>query len=51
MRELPSALGSPELKLNRQSARRLVALVVCFVHGKPLRDTGRFVAAVDRLPS
>lgn len=39
---------------NRESARRLAALepaLVCFGHGPPLRDTARFIAAVERLPS
>src|SRR5207302_3754051 len=43
---------SPDPALNRESARRLAALeplLVCFGHGKPLRDTARFAAAVDRL--
>src|SRR5437763_9311428 len=49
----PYPLVSPDPKLNRESARRLAALepaLVCFGHGKPLRDTGRFSGAVERLP-
>jgi glyoxylase-like metal-dependent hydrolase (beta-lactamase superfamily II) len=45
---------NPDNRMNRESARRLAALepaLVCFGHGKPLRDTRRFVAAVERLPS
>jgi hydroxyacylglutathione hydrolase len=44
---------NPDTAMNRQSARRLAALepaLVCFGHGKPLRDTRRFTAAVERLP-
>jgi hydroxyacylglutathione hydrolase len=44
---------NPDTAKNRESARRLAALepaLVCFGHGKPLRDTKRFVAAVERLP-
>jgi hydroxyacylglutathione hydrolase len=43
---------SPDPALNRESARRLAALepaLVCFGHGPPLRDTARFVEAVERL--
>jgi glyoxylase-like metal-dependent hydrolase (beta-lactamase superfamily II) len=50
----PFPLASPDPKLNRQSARRLAALepaLVCFGHGPPLRDTAKFVSAVERLPS
>jgi len=45
---------NPDTAKNRESARRLAALepaLVCFGHGKPLRDTQRFIAAVERLPS
>jgi hydroxyacylglutathione hydrolase len=38
---------------NRRSARRLAALeprLVLFGHGAPLRETGRFVEFVERLP-
>jgi hydroxyacylglutathione hydrolase len=44
---------NPDTRLNRASARRLAALepaLVCFGHGKPLRDPQRFIAAVERLP-
>lgn len=48
----PYALLSPDPARNRASARRLAALepaLVCFGHGPPLRDTARFIAAVERL--
>jgi hydroxyacylglutathione hydrolase len=38
---------------NRRSARRLIELepkLICFGHGPPLRDAGRFVNYVQRLP-
>lgn len=40
---------------NRRSARRLLELgiepsLVCFGHGPPLRDTGKFVKFLERLP-
>jgi glyoxylase-like metal-dependent hydrolase (beta-lactamase superfamily II) len=50
----PPPFVNPDTALNRDSARRLAALepaLVCFGHGKPLRDTERFIAAVERLPS
>lgn len=50
----PWTFINPDTAKNRESARRLAALepaLVCFGHGKPLRDTQRFVAAVERLPS
>jgi hydroxyacylglutathione hydrolase len=49
----PYPLVSPDPKLNRESARRLAALepsLVCFGHGAPVRDTAKFVTAVERLP-
>ncbi len=49
----PFVRFSTQPKLNRESARRLAQLdpqLVCFGHGAPLRDTERFVAAVERLP-
>ena len=49
----PFRFVSPDHRLNRESARRLAALqpsLVCFGHGPPLRDGGRFAAAVERLP-
>jgi len=50
----PWSFINPDTTKNRQSARRLAALqpaLVCFGHGKPLRDTQKFIAAVERLPS
>jgi hydroxyacylglutathione hydrolase len=50
----PYPLVSPDPRLNRESARRLAALepaLVCFGHGPPVRDTGKFVSAVERLPT
>ena len=49
----PFPAFSPDPKLNRESARRIVALqpaLVCFGHGKPLRDPTRLAAAVAKLP-
>jgi hydroxyacylglutathione hydrolase len=49
----PYPLVSPDPKLNRDSARRLASLepsLVCFGHGPPVRDTAKFVTAVERLP-
>ena len=43
---------SPDWKQNQESARRLAALqpeLVCFGHGKPLRDPAKFAAAVGKL--
>jgi hydroxyacylglutathione hydrolase len=40
--------------MNRTTARKLAALepsVVCFGHGEPLRDTGRFAEFVSTLPA
>ena len=48
----PFPFVSPDPRLNRQSARRLAELepsLVCFGHGKPLRDSSRFQAAVAGL--
>jgi hydroxyacylglutathione hydrolase len=48
----PFPVMSPDPQRNRDSARRLAALqpaLVCFGHGKPLRDPATFRAAVDRL--
>jgi glyoxylase-like metal-dependent hydrolase (beta-lactamase superfamily II) len=45
---------SPDPVRNRESARRLAALepaLVCFGHGKPLRDPEKFAAAVAKLPA
>ncbi len=50
----PFPLLSPDPERNRASARRLAALepaLVCFGHGKPLSDTERFKAAVEKLPA
>ena len=49
----PFPFLSPDPVRNRESARRLAALepaLVCFGHGKPLRDPGEFAAAVAKLP-
>jgi glyoxylase-like metal-dependent hydrolase (beta-lactamase superfamily II) len=49
----PFPVVSPDAGRNRESARRLAALkpsLVCFGHGKPVRDTARFQAAVAALP-
>jgi glyoxylase-like metal-dependent hydrolase (beta-lactamase superfamily II) len=49
----PFPFVSPDHKLNRRSARRLVELepaIVCFGHGPVLTDTQRFSDAVARLP-
>ena len=43
---------SPDAERNRASARRLAELepaLVCFGHGKPLRDPAKFAAAVAKL--
>jgi glyoxylase-like metal-dependent hydrolase (beta-lactamase superfamily II) len=48
----PYPVVSPDPQMNRRSARRLAELgpsLVCFGHGKPLRDASRFQAAVARL--
>src|SRR5271156_5575299 len=48
----PFPLMSADPQRNRDSARRLAALdpaLVCFGHGKPLRDPTTFKAAVARL--
>jgi glyoxylase-like metal-dependent hydrolase (beta-lactamase superfamily II) len=53
MRE-PFPAFSPDPKQNRESARRLAALeptLVCFGHGKPLRDPAAFAAAIQKLPA
>lgn len=49
----PFPVVSPDPARNRESARRLAALepaLVCFGHGKPLRDPEAFAAAVAKLP-
>jgi hydroxyacylglutathione hydrolase len=51
-REPPPPL-SPDPALNRESARRIVALepaLICFGHGPPLRDLSKLAAAVAKLP-
>jgi hydroxyacylglutathione hydrolase len=48
----PFSFLSPDPGRNRESARRLAALepaLVCFGHGKPLRDPAAFSAAVAKL--
>ena len=48
----PYSFVSPDAELNRASARRLAELepaLVCFGHGKPLRDPAAFAAAVAKL--
>jgi hydroxyacylglutathione hydrolase len=48
----PYPWASPDPRQNRASARRLAALepaLVCFGHGPPLRDSGAFTRAVERL--
>jgi hydroxyacylglutathione hydrolase len=52
IREPPTVL-SPDVRLARESARRIVALepsLVCFGHGPPLREPAKLAAAVARLP-
>ena len=49
----PFALATPDPPLNRASARRLAGLrpaLVCFGHGPPLRDPGRFAEVVASFP-
>ncbi len=48
----PVAVGTVDAERNRQTLRRLAALdpaIVCFGHGAPLLDPGRFRAFVDSL--
>jgi hydroxyacylglutathione hydrolase len=50
----PFTILSPDPRLNRESARRIAALepaLVCFGHGRPLRDPARLAAAVAKLPA
>jgi glyoxylase-like metal-dependent hydrolase (beta-lactamase superfamily II) len=50
----PFGLFTPDVALNRESARRIAALepaLVCFGHGPPLRDPAKLAAAVARLPA
>ena len=49
----PKWFFTPDPARNRESARRLAALepeLVCFGHGKPLRDPEKLKRFVDRLP-
>lgn len=51
----PPRIFTPDPARNRDSARRLLELgleptVVCFGHGAPLRDPGKFVDFVSALP-
>jgi hydroxyacylglutathione hydrolase len=48
----PFPIMSPDPARNRESARHLAKLdpaLVCFGHGKPLRDADAFRAAIQRL--
>jgi hydroxyacylglutathione hydrolase len=48
----PPRIFTPDPARNRESARRLAKLepaLVCFGHGPPVRDTGRFVSFVRAL--
>ncbi|HEX2070935.1 MAG TPA: MBL fold metallo-hydrolase [Thermoleophilaceae bacterium] len=50
----PFGLVTPDVALNRESARRIAALepsLVCFGHGPPLRDPSKLSAAVAKLPA
>lgn len=50
----PPWLLTPDVALNRASARRIAALepeLVCFGHGPPLRDSAKLAAAVAKLPA
>lgn len=49
----PAGVVTPDVRLNRESARRIAELepaLVCFGHGPPLRDPAQFAAAVAKLP-
>jgi hydroxyacylglutathione hydrolase len=49
----PRSFFTPDPARNRESMRRLAALepaLVCFGHGRPLRDPGRLQDLVARLP-
>jgi hydroxyacylglutathione hydrolase len=49
----PEAIFTLEPAQNRRSARRFLPLeprLVCFGHGPPLRDTGKFTRYLERLP-
>jgi glyoxylase-like metal-dependent hydrolase (beta-lactamase superfamily II) len=50
----PKTFFTPDPARNRESARRLAALepeLVCFGHGKPLRDPAKLRAFVEKLPA
>jgi glyoxylase-like metal-dependent hydrolase (beta-lactamase superfamily II) len=50
----PEAIFTLDPALNRRSARRLLSLeprLVCFGHGPPLRDMGRFARFIQKLPA
>lgn len=49
----PFSIVTPDVRVNRESARRIAALepsLVCFGHGPPLRDPAKLTAAVAKLP-
>jgi hydroxyacylglutathione hydrolase len=49
----PKSFFTPDPVRNRESMRRLAALepeLVCFGHGRPLRDPAKLSAFVDKLP-
>ena len=49
----PPVPFTTDVAQNRDSARKLAKLepeLVCFGHGKPLRDTARFVEFIEQLP-
>jgi len=49
----PPETFTTDVAQNRESARKLARLepeLVCFGHGKPLRDTAKFVSFIDQLP-
>jgi hydroxyacylglutathione hydrolase len=49
----PKPFFTPDPVRNRESMRRLAALrpeLVCFGHGRPLRDPAKLVAFTERLP-
>jgi glyoxylase-like metal-dependent hydrolase (beta-lactamase superfamily II) len=50
----PIPMFGADPRRNRRSARRLAELepsLVCFGHGPPLRDTGKFVRFIEGLPA
>jgi glyoxylase-like metal-dependent hydrolase (beta-lactamase superfamily II) len=49
----PKSYLTPDPAKNRESARKLAKLepeLVCFGHGRPLRDPGKFVEFIAKLP-